>query len=66
MATRATCPSCQTKSLRLGLLATLVTTIHQARCPHCNKKWRVEAKPLPTKFVGVFMHQLSYTNISWR
>ena len=66
MATRAVCPSCHSKSLRLGLLPTIVTTIHHALCPHCNRKWSVEAKPMPTRFAGVFMHQLSYINISWR
>jgi transcription elongation factor Elf1 len=63
--TTTTCPACGRKSIHLGVLTNVATTIHRVACSECKVKWQVKNTPLPTKYAGVFMNQLDFVNISW-
>ena len=58
------CPGCAA-SLKLGALPSIPTT-HRLSCSVCTRKWQITHKPVPTRFDGVFCHQLQFANISWR
>ena len=60
------CPNCERKSIQLGVLANVVTTIHRITCPACKAKWQVKVQPVPVKPAGCFLYQLYFVNVSWR